>query len=323
MKEMRLLWILSIISGMMALFLGFNYAAAAYPEKPVTLICVWGAGGANDAVARSIATHMKKYFPKPIAVVNRAGGAGTIGTTEVIQAPPDGYTIGSTTMTPLTIQPHRVSLPYKTPDDYTPIALVGFQAYNLNIYSDMTCSTFNDLINYAKANPGKVRIGTLGLGHISHLILEQLKFQGKIDLTDVQFKGGGEQIVAVLGKHVEGSIAGINETIPHYRAGKLRILAVFDEKRRVPITEIPTMKELGYDITMLTYTLLIGPKDLPADVVSKIRDAYKKVSGDPEFLKFMEGIGYTPQYEGTEELRKRLWTDYKANKGIFERIQQK
>jgi len=119
-------------------------ARAVYPEKPVTLICVWGVGGTNDSVARTIAARMKAYFPKPVAVVNKPGGAGAIGTTEVVRATPDGYTLGSTTMTSLTIEPHRVNPPYKTPDDYTPIALVGFQAFILNVNPDVPFKTVAD-----------------------------------------------------------------------------------------------------------------------------------------------------------------------------------
>lgn len=300
----------------------YNFAWAAYPEKPVTLICVWGTGGANDAIARNLAKHMGKYFPQPVVVVNKPGGAGTIGMAEIVSSKPDGYTIGSTTMSSLTIVPHNVKLPYNTPEDYLPIALVGTQTYAMVCNSEMPYKTFKEFIKYAKANPGKVRVATGGIGHISHLLLEQLKIQAKIDLTDVPFKGGGEVIAAILGKHVETCPLSIHEMLPHYRAGKVSILGVFDEKRRPPIAEIPTIRELGYDVAMLTYTLLVGPKDLPADIASKIREAYKKVSEDPEFIKFLESVGMAIQYEGTEDLRKRLRRDYEINKGVFERLGQ-
>jgi tripartite-type tricarboxylate transporter receptor subunit TctC len=300
----------------------YSFAWAVYPEKPVTLICVWGAGGANDAIARNIAMRMEKYFPQPVVVVNKPGGSGTVGMVEIVASKPDGYTIGSTTMSSLTILPHQMKLPYNTPEDYLPIALVGTQTFIMMCNSDMPYKTFNEFIEYAKANPGKVRVGTGGIGHISHLLLEQLKVQAKIDVTDVSFKGGGEIIAAILGKHVETSVLTMHETIPQYRVGKVRILGVFDEKRRPPITEIPTIRDLGYDVAMLTYTLLVGPKDLPVDIASKIREAYKKVSEDPEFIKFLESIGMSMQYEGTEDLRKRLWRDYEINKGVFERLGQ-
>jgi tripartite-type tricarboxylate transporter receptor subunit TctC len=323
MKRGSLLIVLSIILGIVQVFICANFAAAAYPEKSVTLICVWGAGGANDSIARKLADTMKKYFPQPVVVVNRPGGAGTVGTAEIAAAKPDGYTVGTSTMSALTIKPHQTPLPYKTPDDYYLIALVGTQAFSLAVHSDMPYKTLKEFVGYAKANPGKVRVNHGGIGHISHLIFEQLKFQAQIDLTDVPFTGGGEQITALLGKHTEGAVLTLYELYPHVQAGKVRILAVSDEKRRALIPDVPTFKELGYDITMTTYTVLLGPKTLSADVVSKLQEAYKKVSVDPTFLKFMDDQGFTVHYESTEDLKNRLWTDYNANKNLFERIGEK
>ena len=320
MKIRNWLIISCLILGMVGVFLCPINASAGYPEKSVTLICVWGAGGANDAIARSIAKYMKKYFPQPVVVVNRAGGAGTVGTAEILGAKPDGYTFGSTTMSSLTIKPHLMELPYQTPDDYLPVALVGTQAFTLMCHSDMPFKTVKDFVQYAKANPGKLRVASGGVGHISHLLLEQFKAAAGIEVGHVPFKGGGEITAALLGKHVESSILTMKETIPQYRAGKAKVLAVLDAKRRKPLTEIPTLREEGFDVAMLTYTLLICNPDIPKDIVSKFQRAYRKVSKDPEFVKFIEGIGMEVKYEGTKKLRKRLWEDYNANKGVFDRI---
>lgn len=298
-------------------------ALAAYPEKPVTLICVWGPGAGNDAIARTIADFMKKYFPQPVVVINRAGGAGTIGTAEVAHARPDGYTIGSTTMSPVTINPHQMKLPYKTPDDYTPIALVGTQVFCLTVPGDSKFKTLQDLISEARAHPGKVRVNTAGEGHMSDLILNELNYQAKIDTSDIPAKGSGEQLALILGKHVEAALLSLSTSLPHVKAGKLRILAVSDEKRSPLHPEVPTFKELGYDITITTYTLLFGPKGLPPEITSQIQQAYRKVSEDADFLRRMEPQGITILYEGTEELKRRLWKDYNGNKAILERMERK
>lgn len=311
-----------ILFGILSVFLFARVAVAAYPEKSVTLICVWGAGGANDSIARKVAETMKKYFPQPVVVVNRPGAAGAVGTAEIVAAKPDGYTIGTSTMSALTIVPHQTALPYKTPDDYYPLALVGDQAFSLAVHNDMPYKTLKEFVEYAKVHPGKVRVNHAGTSHISNLILEQLKYQAKIDIVDVPFTGGGEQIAALLGKHTEGTILTLYELHPHVQAGKVRVLAVSDEKRRALIPDVPTFKELGYDITMTTYTILLGAKNLPSDVVAKIQEAYKKVSEDPTFLKFMEDQGFSVHYETTADLKKRLWKDYDANKGIFDRLEK-
>lgn len=321
MKRRNLLRIiLSLILGVTGVFLFGNIAQAAYPTKPVTFICVWGVGGQNDAITRTIGEYMKKYFPKPLAVVNRAGAGGVIGTAEIVSAQPDGYTLGVSTMPPLTIEPHLVKLPYNTPDDYLPIALVGSTMFTLTVNSEMPYKTLKEFIEYAKANPGKVRVGTSGIGHITSLILEELKFNAKIDLTEVPFKGGGEDIAAVLGKHIEADVLSLYEAVPLAKSGKTRALVVFDEKRNPLLPDVPTCKESGYNIFRTTYTVIMGPKALPADVVTTFQNAYKKVSEDPDFLKYMNSIGVKVKYEGTVDLRKRLWNDYKGNKDIFERI---
>jgi tripartite-type tricarboxylate transporter receptor subunit TctC len=321
MKRGNLLRIvLSLILGVTGVFLYGNIAQADYPTKPVTFICVWGVGGQNDAITRTIAESMKKYFPKPLVVVNRPGAGGAIGSAEIVSAQPDGYTLGVSTMPPLTIEPHLVNLPYNTPDDYLPIALVGSTMFTLTVNSEMPYKTLKEFIEYAKSNPGKVRVGTSGIGHITSVILEELKFNAKIDLTEVPFKGGGEDIAAVLGKHVEADVLSLFEAVPLAKSGKTRALVLFDEKRSPLLPDVPTCKESGVDISRTTYTVIIGPKNLPADVVSTVQNAYKKVSEDPDFLKYMNGIGVNVKYEGTVELRKRLWSDYRENKNIFDRI---
>lgn len=322
MKRVNLFIMMSLI-GIIGRFLSPSFALAAYPEKPVTLVAAFGAGGANDVIARTIAETMKKYFPQPVVVVNRGGGGGTIGTTEVATAQPDGYTVGTTNMTSLTIQPHRIKLPYNTPDDYTPIALVGTQPFNLIVTSETPFKTLKDFIEYARANPGRLRVGTYGVGHVTDLILEELKFQAKIDVFDVPAISSGDQLALILGKNVEAATRTLFETLPYLEAGKVRVLAVIDEKRSPVLPGVPTLKELGYDITISTYTVFIGPKGLPADILSKLQEAYKKVSKDPNFLKIMESQGFTVLYEDGPVLRNRLLKDYTANKSILDRLGEK
>jgi len=323
MKTRNVLIVASLIFGIVIVCLSPEWTLAAYPEKPVTLICVWGAGGANDLIAREIAETIKKYFPKPVAVVNRPGAAGTIGTAEIVAARPDGYTIGTTTMSAIAIKPHQMKLPYKTPDDYAPIALVGSQADVLSVLIDSPIKTLKDFIDYTKGNPGKLRVATCGLGHFTDVILEMLRFQAKIDVVDVPAKSGAEQIAMQLGKHVEGNITTILEALPYIQGGKLRPLALADEKRSPLLPNVPTFREVGFDITLTTYTVLIGPKGLPPEVVSKLQEAYKKVSKDPSFIKFMDDQGVTVVYEDGADLKTRLWKDYNVNKDIFERIGEK
>ncbi len=296
---------------------------AAYPEKPITLICVWGPGGANDTIARSTAESMKKYFPQPMVVVNRAGGAGTIGSAEIIAARPDGYTIGVSSGGPLTIKPHQMKLPYKTPDDYAPIALIGYQAEVLSVSAEAPFRTLQELVQYAKGNPGKLRVATTGAGGLADLIVEQLKFLAQIDVSDVPSKSGGEQIALLLGKHVDAIVTTTLEILPQFQAGKVHTLALADQKRTPMLPETLTFKEGGYEITLLAFSCLIGPKGLGSEIVAKLQEGCSKVCRDGSFIKQMEAQGFTVLYEGPEDLKKRLWKDYNLNKTLLEQMEKK
>jgi len=287
--------------------------SAVYPEKPVTVICVFAAGGAMDMTARALSEAARKYFPKPLAVVNRPGAGGTIGTAEAIQAKPDGYTLAITAVAVLTVQPHRTKLPFGPPDDYVPIIKLVNLPVCLTVKKDAPWKTAQEFISYAKANPGKIRVGHLGIGTIPHLDAEQLKMMCRIDLTTVPFAGGGESVPAMLGGHVEAVSQHPSEVLPHVKAGKARVLLVFEEKRNPLFPDAPTAREFGYDITMGVYYMLVGPKELPQQIVTAIHDGAKKAIDDPIFRRPMEGKGFAVTYEGPQALKNRLLQDYERN----------
>ena len=320
------IFLFSFMMAALTVFTGFGTPApslAAYPEKPVTMICVFPAGGAMDMTARALSEAAKKYFPKPFAVVNRPGAAGTIGTAEAIQAKPDGYTIGITAVAVLTVQPHRTKLPFGPPEDYTPIIKLVNQPVVLAVKQDAPWKTIQDFLQYGKANPGKLRVGCPGIGTIPMLDAEQLTMLSKTDLTTVPFAGGAESVPAMLGGHVEAVSQHPSEVMAHVKAGKARVLVVFEEKRNALFPDAPTAKELGHDITMGVYYLLIGPKGLSPQIVTLIHDSAKKSMEDPIFTKPMEARGFDIAYEGPQDLRKRLVRDYEGNAKFADLLKEK
>jgi len=296
---------------------------AAYPEKAVTLICVFPAGGAMDMTARALSEAAKKYFPKPMAVVNRPGAAGTIGTAETIQARPDGYTIGISAVAVLTVQPHRTKLPYGSPEDYTAIIKLVNLPVCLTVKNDAPWKTIQDFIAHAKANPGKLRVGHPGIGTIPHLDAEQLKIMANVDITAVPFAGGAESVPALLGGHVEAISQHPGEVLPQVQAGKARVLAVFEEKRNPLFPQAPTLREIGHDIIMGVYYLILGPKGLAPDIVATLHEALKKAMEDPLFRKPMEAKGFDISYEGPGDLKARLKKDYEQNAKLVEIVKMK
>lgn len=301
----------SIVAGMLALIviLAPSIFAQTFPEKPISLIVPFPAGGTPDIVARVLAEAVKNHLPKPVAVLNRPGGAGTIGISELIQSPPDGYKVGLGAVALFAVHPHLTPLPYQTPDDYlTVMKMVTLQIVFFS-RSDAPWKDAKELIEYARGNPGKLRVGVPGLGTILHLNYEHLKLLAKIDLTMVPFEGP-HQIPALLGGHVDIALAHPAPILPHVKAGKIRVLGVFQKDRNPFFPEAPTFKELGYDITLGVYYPLILPKGTPPSVVKVIHDAFRKALSEPSFVTMMEKSSIDVDYQGSEAVTKELWASY-------------
>lgn len=291
--------------------------AQSFPEKPITFIVPFPAGGPADMLGRGLAEAVKKHLPKPVVVVNKPGGAGTIGISEVIQAKPDGYKIGQAAVAILTVQPHLTSLPYRTPDDYLPLMKLVTLQVIMFVRSDAPWKNAQEFIEYARANPGKLKIGIPGFGTILHLDLEQLKVLAKIDLTNVPFEGP-QQVPALLGGHVDVALAHPAPVIPHVQAGKIRVIGVFQHARNLSFPDAPTFKELGYDITQGVYYLLVLPKGTPKLAVDTIHDAFKKALAEPSFVAVMKNSQIDVEYQGPEALARELWADFEANRKLVE-----
>jgi len=199
----------------LALTLGLvGPAAAEYPERALTIIVAYPAGGMVDIVARPVAESMKKKFPRGVAVLNRPGGGGSVGMAEAAQAKPDGYTVILAPVSTLVIHPQINDLPYKTPDDYEPIMnTISFHAL-LVVREDAPWKNAQEFIGAAKAGPGRLRVASPGEGTSSHLNLEQLMARANVKMTHVPFSGWGETSPALLGGHVDAVVAQPGEVRP-------------------------------------------------------------------------------------------------------------
>lgn len=295
-------------------------AGAEYPERPVTLICPFPAGGAMDATARALADAMKKTFPKPLVVLNRPGAAGTIGNAELVQAKPDGYTVGISAVGVLAVQPHITDLPYKGPDTYTPVMKLVNLAMVLAVKQDAPWKTAQEFLAAAKRTPGKLRVSSPGVGSMLHLALEELKARASADLTHVPFAGNAEALPALLGGHVEGAILHPSEVGPHVQAGKARVLLVFEPRRLAMFADAPTARELGYDVAMGVFYALIAPKGAPAAVVQALHQAGKRAIDDPAFVTMMKTRGFDVDYQGPDAVTKELWDAYRRSEPLVKKL---
>jgi tripartite-type tricarboxylate transporter receptor subunit TctC len=312
--------LLSLILVLVSVLGAIVPAAAQYPERALTIVAAYPAGGMVDIVARPLAEGMKKKFPKGVAVLNRPGGGGSVGMAEVAQAKPDGYTVILAPVSTLVIHPQLNDLPYKTPDDYQPIInTIAFYPL-LVVREDAPWKTVQEFVEHAKANPGKLRVGSPGEGTASHLSLEQLMASAKVKMTHVPFSGWGESSPALLGGHVDGVVAQPGEVKPLVEGKKLRTLVVFQQKRHEIFPNTPTAKELGWDSALGTWFVLTAPKGTPPAVVQYLHDAAKAAMEEPSFVNLMKNRAVDIDYKNGEKARADLWHEYKAYSDLLRRL---
>jgi tripartite-type tricarboxylate transporter receptor subunit TctC len=295
--------------------------AAQYPDRPVTMIAGFPAGGLVDIVARVLAEGMKPKFAKGIVVVNKAGAGGALAVAETVSAKPDGYTIVLTPLSSLVIGPQlNPALNYKTPDDYEPVINVVAYYPLLVVRADAPWKTIGQFVADAKANPGKMRIGTPGEGTSSHLNLEEFMAKTGAKMTHVPYGGWGQSSPALLGGHIEAVVAQPGEAKPQVDGGKMRALVMFQGQRHPAFPDTPTAAEAGWDVANGVWYLLVAPKGTPAAALRHIHDAAKAAMEQKSFGATMTARGVDVDYRPGGQLRSDLWKQYEAHTVILKRI---
>lgn len=281
--------------------------ASAYPTKPVTIICPWDAGGGTDMLARGLLTVMGNYFPRPMVVVNKPGGGGTIGTTEALSAKPDGYTILITGWGPFVTQPFLADVPYGE-NDYEVLLQLSRIPRILCAKKDAPYNDIKEMMEYAKANPEKVIVGIASVGTTGHLAMAQLELEHGVKFNMVPQGGGGPQKVAVLGGHVDVAPLTASEGGPLVTSGQVKALAVMDDQRFADIPDIKTGAELGYPIESGVAWHVFVPAGTPADIKKMLHDAFKNCLEDEVFktvaVKLNLGVQYADAEFATEDIAK-------------------
>lgn len=281
-----------------------------FPEHEVTMVVPWAAGGSADTLARLVSKYAEKYLGKPIVVTNRDGAGGTIATTEVAKAKPDGYTLIFEAVGIYTTQPHVKNVNYKL-SDFDGIIGLSRAPILVAARADAPWKNMKELIDDYKSSGKELKYGHPGAGGLPHLAQLDLYRKAGIKAAAVPFNGGAQLLPALLGGNVDVIFGHPSELLPHVKAGKVRLLGVFSGARQSEVPDVPTMKEqVGYETVWEVYQFLMAPKGLPAEVKAKLEDAFKKTMDDPEFKKAMETAQITPLYLSGDELVKRLEKDY-------------
>ena len=295
-------------------------AAAQYPDKTVTMLAGYPPGGLLDIVARLVAEGMKPRFPKGLNVVNRPGAAGSVAVAEMARSAPDGYTIITTPHSALVIAPQQQELSYKTPDDYDPV--INLVAYYpmIAVRTESEYKTIQDLIADAKANPGKIRVGSPGENTSSHLNLEELMHHAGVKMIHIPFQGWAQSSPALLGGHIEAAVAQPGELKGAVDGKRMRVLVNFRPERLKSFPDVPTTKELGWDVANGVWYMLLAPNGTPPTVIRYLHDAAKAAIEDPKFAADMANRGIDVDYRPGNALRADLVRQYKAYSQLLRSI---
>jgi len=282
--------------------------AADFPTKEVQIIIPWAAGGATDLIFRALAATSGKYLGKPVVVVNKPGGGGAVGYTEGMKAAPDGYTL-TAAVTPMTILPHQVTTAF-TYKNFEPILNVVSDPSMFLIRSDAPWKSLKEFLDYAKQNPDMITVGNSGAGGGVHLVALAFEKAAGVKFNHIPFSGGGPSVTAILGGHVNAVSVSPPEGIPQIQAGKLKIIALFAEKRLAMFPDVPTVKEQGINFAMGMWRGLAAPKGTPPDVIKKLHDAFKQGMDDPVLKKNATDMAVNLDYLGPEAFGKLIAGDH-------------
>jgi tripartite-type tricarboxylate transporter receptor subunit TctC len=310
----------SIAAAAVAIVLAFPLHADAqeFPIKPITLIVPFPAGGPTDLALRALGESAAKHLGQPVIVENKSGGAGTVGpATMAATAKPDGYTIAQM---PVTV--YRLPLMQDTtwkPDDFTYIIHLTGYVFAHIAAADTPFKTWKDVVEYARANPGKVTYGSSGTGGSPHLGTEQVAEKDGIKLTHVPFKGAAELHAAVAGGHVMVGAGGASSK-QIVDAGKARFLNVWTAQRQKSFPEVPTLQELGYPFVIDSPFGIAGPKGMDPKIVARLHDAFKKAIEDPEVVKVLDRFEMVPNYKNSADYKLAVDEQIKLEKALLGRI---
>jgi tripartite-type tricarboxylate transporter receptor subunit TctC len=287
-----------------------TFAAAAqdaFPSRPISLIVPFPPGGVADIVGRPFADALSRELKTPVVIENKTGAGGGIGMGFVAKAKPDGYTL-LLALSSISILPAADKVIGRPPlyqlDQLTPIARLTADPTVLAVRADSPWKTLQDFVDDARKRPGAINYGSSGNYGTMHMPMEMFAQNAGIKLLHVPFTGAGPAVVALLGGTIEAVASGPSTVIPHVKAGKLRVLASWGDKRLASLPETPTLTESGYDVVFFQWSGLFAPAGTPEPVIAKLREAARASANDPNFVGALAVVETPVQYLDAPEMQK-------------------
>ena len=293
-------------------------SAQTWPERSITFICPWPAGGTADQSMRALCSVAARVLGQSIAVENKVGASGMIGAMALASAKPDGYTIGQIPIS-VTRFSQLGTLAADPRKDFTYIARTSGQTFGIAVPANSPFKTLKDFVAHAKANPGKVTYAHAGVGGATHVGMEEFASAAGIQFNHVPYKGGSEALQGVLGGHVD-ALADSSSWAPHVEAGKLRLLATWGELRTARFKDVPTLRELGYDVVVDAPNGIGAPKGLDPAVAAKLRDAFRQAANSPEFKAVIDKLDAPLLYLDGPDYEKYVHTVYQKETVLIDKL---
>jgi tripartite-type tricarboxylate transporter receptor subunit TctC len=290
-------------------------ADESYPSRPITVVAPFPPGGVADLTARPVAAAMEKVLKNPVAVVNKTGAAGAVGMQFVATSKPDGYTL-LLALSSISIIPEADKIfdrqPAFTVDQFAPIALISADPTILVVRAESPWKTAKDFVDDARKRPGQISYSSSGIYGTLHMAMELLSHAAGVKLRHVPHAGAGPALTAILGGHVDALASGPAVVLPHIKAGKLRALAGWGDKRVAALPEVPTFKELGYpDAEFYIWAGLFAPKGTPEPVLARLREATRAAVAEPDFKSAMDKLETPIVFKQGDEFQRFFDADAK------------
>jgi tripartite-type tricarboxylate transporter receptor subunit TctC len=286
------------------------WAQQTWPQKPIKMIIPFPAGGGTDFIGRLTAKHLSDRLGQQVFVENRGGANGAIGLQALMQSDPDGYTIATSSDTPLVVNPWLYDkLPYHALRDFVPVATTVRFPGMLAVHPSVPARTVAELIALAKATPGGLAYASAGVGNFSHLAMELFSLATGVKLLHVPYKGTGPASLALIGGEVQMGFNNVQTLLQNVREGQLRALAVAEPQRVPALPDVPTVAETVPGFSMAPWIGIIVPAKTPSDIVARLSQETLAVMRDPDVVKLLNDQQVTPMATGPQEFEQLIRTD--------------
>jgi len=295
--------------------------AAGYPERPIRILLPFAAGGSTDGPMRVLAKNVSESLKQPVVIDYRPGAGGTLAVQTVHSAKPDGYTL-AVAVASVYRMPYTMKVNWNPASDLTYVIGITGYAFGIVVPASSPFTSLDALIAHAKAHPGKLTYSTPGVATTNHLTMEKVSRQAGIKLNHIPYKGSGESLQALLAGQVDAA-AETSAFVPLIQAGKLRLLAVWGDKRMARFPEVPTLKEEGIDMVQTSPWGLVAPKGTDPAIVRKLHDAFKEAMETEEFKTILAQFDMTPEYKSSEDFRQFAVSSMEKEKKIIEELDLK